>query len=61
MDYGREYPPQRGKTRISRGNEKVYVETNVKGRVVGEMRIARGWNALGRKVSLVIKYKWYMT
>jgi hypothetical protein len=54
MAYGTQHPPAQFKTKVSRGQEHIYVELENSKRIVGEVRIARGWNALGRKVS--VKY-----
>jgi len=49
IDFALICPPSRGATRVSRGNEQVYVEADNPDRIVGEVRISRGWNAIGRK------------
>jgi hypothetical protein len=51
MEYGVRCPPSKFKTQVSRGaDEQIYVELHNPERIVGEVRAARGWLALGRKV-----------
>jgi hypothetical protein len=56
MDYATENPPAQFKTQVSRGSEQIYVGGDDPERIVGEVRIARGWNAIGRKVGVVHIY-----
>jgi hypothetical protein len=59
MDYGTQFPPGRIRTKKSkkntgsqeepRGEGKAYLDDG-KGRIVGEVRLARGWNPIGHTV-----------
>ena len=52
IEYGRQCPPAKFKTKVSRGDKQIYVEMDNPGRIIGGVRIARGWNPLGCKVSI---------
>ena len=55
--YGIKSPPQQFKTHVSKGTKDargeagVYVGLNETDNIVGEVRIAKGWNPIGHEVS----------
>jgi hypothetical protein len=53
FEFGDSNRPKIRKTCVSRGEPAIYVEEDNPERIIGEVRIVRGWNALGRKVSLL--------
>lgn len=52
MRYASIVPPHRGKTSTADGKIGRYVEEE--GKIAGELRLVRGWNAIGHKVGLII-------